>query len=139
MVESTLLNGHVPSIFIWSFKFIHEWGEKKEIPTLVKQIFVTSNITMMLFIYRQAAFCRCWYLWMEDSLPVTCNLSSANMRLLTLVMTTSGEGDFFGVFFFGGGRGELLFFFRSNSNASSTEARSAGNPPLLVLWLKHPK
>lgn len=28
MVESNLLNGHVPSIFIWSFKFIHEWGEK---------------------------------------------------------------------------------------------------------------
>lgn len=129
----------VPSIFIWSFKFIHEWGEKKkEIPTLVKQIFVTSNVTMMLFIYRQAAFCRCWYLWMEDSLPVTCNLSSANMRLLTLVMTTSGEGDFFGVFW-GGEEGSYFFFFRSNSNASSTEARSAGNPPLLVLWLKHPK
>lgn len=32
---------------------------------------------------------------MEDSLPVTCNLSSANMRLLTLVMTTSGEGCYF--------------------------------------------
>lgn len=46
---------------------------------------------------------------MEDSLPVTCNLSSANMRLLTLVMTTSGEGDFWG-FFLGGGGGELLFF-----------------------------
>lgn len=84
-------------------------GKKKEIPTLVKQIFVTSNVTMMLFIYRQAAFCRCWYLWMEDSLPVTCNLSSANMRLLTLVMTTSGEGDFWG-FFFWGGRGGVTFF-----------------------------
>lgn len=62
----------------------------KETPTLVEQIFVTSNFTMTLFIYRKAAFC--WYLWMEDALPVTCNLSSANIRLLTLVMTTLGEG-----------------------------------------------
>lgn len=126
MVESTLLNGNVPSIFMWSFKFIHEWGEK-ETPTLVKQIFVTSNFTMTLFIYRKAACCWCWYLWMEDSLPVTCNLSSANIRLLTLVMTTLGEG-LLGVCYF--------FFLRSNSNASSTEAESGENPPLLVLWLK---
>lgn len=81
---------------MWSFKFIHEWGEK-EIPTLAKQIFVTSNFTMTLFIYRKAAFCWCWYLWMEDSLPAICNLSSANIRLLTLVMTTLGE-DLFGGF-----------------------------------------
>lgn len=108
-----------------SFKFIHEWGEK-ETPTLVKQIFVTSNFTMTLFIYRKAAFCR--YLWMEDALPVTCNLSSANIRLLTLVMTTLGEGLLGGFVTF--------FFLRSDSNANSTEAESGGNPPLLVLRLK---
>lgn len=49
-------------IFLWSFKFIHEWGKK--IPTLVKQLFVTSNFPTKLFIPRKAAFC--WYLWMED-------------------------------------------------------------------------
>lgn len=65
---------------------------------------------------------------MEDSLPVTCNLSSANVRLLTLVMTTLGEGLLGGFVTF--------FFLRSNSNATSTEAESGGNPPLLVQWLK---
>lgn len=70
----------------------------KKIPTLVKQIFVMSNFTTKLFVPRKAAFC--WYLWMEDSLPAICNLSSANTRLLTLVMTTLGKGFL----------GELLLF-----------------------------
>lgn len=61
-------------------------------PILEKQIFVTSNFSLKLFIHRKAAFCWCWYLWMEDSLPVIYNLSSANIRLLTLVMTTLGKG-----------------------------------------------
>lgn len=83
-------------------------------PTSVKQIFVTSDFTMMLFIYRKAAFIGvCWYLWMDD-------LSSANMRLLTLVMTTLGQ-----IYH----RGVVTFFLWSNSNTSSTEAES-GNPPL---------
>lgn len=42
-------------------------------------------------------------------------------------MTTLGEGLLGGV---------VTFFLRSNSNASSTEAESGGNPLLLVLWLK---
>lgn len=70
----------------------------KKIPTLVKQIFVMSNFTTKLFVPRKAAFC--WYLWMEDSLPAICNLSSANTQLLTLVMTTLGKGFLGSCYFF---------------------------------------
>lgn len=92
----------------------------------MKQIFVTSNFSTKLFIHRKAAFCWCWYLWMEDSLPVIYNLSSANIRLLTLVMTTLGKGLLGGF---------VTFFLRSNTNASSTAAESSGNLLLLRPWL----
>lgn len=66
-------------------------GGYKEMPTSVKQIFVTSDFTMTLFIYRKVAFCWCLLVPVDGGLPVLCDLSSANMRLLTLVMTTWGQ------------------------------------------------
>lgn len=90
-------------------------GGGKKIPILVEQIFVTSNLSAKLFVHRKAAFCWCWYLWMEDSLPVIYNLSSANIRLLTLVMTTWGKGLLGGF---------VTFFLRSNTNASRIEWKS---------------
>lgn len=85
-----LFNGNVPNVFMWSFKFIHQWGDK-EMPTSVKQIFVTSDFTMTLFIYRKVVFCWCLLVPVDGGLPVLCDLSPANMRLLTLVMTTLGQ------------------------------------------------
>lgn len=60
-------------------------------PTSVKQIFVISDFTVTLFIYRQVAFSGCLLVPVDGGLPVLCDLSSANMRLLTLVMTTLGQ------------------------------------------------
>lgn len=61
-------------------------GEYKEMPTSVKQIFVTSDFTMTLFIYRRLLSVGL-LVPVDGGLPVLCDLSSANMRLLTLVMT----------------------------------------------------
>lgn len=64
----------------------------KEMSTSIKHIFVTSDFTMTLFIYRRVACCWCLLVPVDGGLPVLCDLScSANMRLLTLVMTTLGQ------------------------------------------------
>lgn len=104
-------------------------GLFKETPTSVKQILVTSDFTMTLFIYRKAASPWCLLVPVDGGLPVLCDLSSANTRLPTLVMTTL-EGQVYH-----GERGVVTFFLRSNSNTSSTGAKS-GNPPLPGLWFR---
>lgn len=88
-------------------------------PTSVKQIFVTSDFTMMLFIYRKVAFWWCLLVPVDGGLPILCDFSSANMRLLTLVMTTLGQ-----VYHGGDMGGFVTSSFRNNSNTSSTEAES---------------
>lgn len=66
-------------------------GGYKEMPTSVKQTFVTSDFTVACFIYRKVAFCWCLSVPVDGGHLVLCDLSSANMRLLTLVMTTLGQ------------------------------------------------
>lgn len=63
----------------------------------------------------------------DGGLPVICNLSSANIRLLTLVMTTLGEGLLGGV---------VTLFSLGATQTPAPLKPSGGNPPLLVRWLK---
>lgn len=94
----------------------------KKLPTWVSQLFVTSDFPMMLLTPKGRFLLV--VVPVDGGRSVTCNLSSASVRLLTLVMTTVGK------VYWGG------CHFRSNSNATSTEAESGGNAPLLILWLK---
>lgn len=95
-------------------------GGYKEMPTSVKQIFVTSDFTMMPFIYRMVAFCWCLLVPVDGGLPVLCDFSSANIRLLTLVMTALGQ------VYHGG---ELLLF-PLGATQIPVPLRPCGNPPL---------